>query len=542
MSVRCAGGSDPGRIRENNEDRFHLDAERGIYIVVDGVGGQAGGETAAETALLQVRTRLERATGAPEQRLREAITLANNEVFRLSRTNAEWTGMACVLTAAIVEGTSVTVGHVGDSRLYKLRGGVIEKLTHDHSPVGEREDAGELDELDAMRHPRRNEVFRDIGSERHTPTDDDFVEIVEASFEDDAALLLCSDGLSDLVTSQQILAASRAHAGHPDAVVKQLIGEANRAGGKDNVTVVYIEGARYGGASESRAVAGTASRGTTRRAATHTGALLVGVSLGAVGMTFIPSWFAALVPGAPVTAVTESPRPPATLVVQQSGAASFATINDALAKALPGDEVVVGPGEYREQLTMRAGVTLRAEIPHRAVIRVPVSSVAVPAITVSGARGVRLQGLQIVGEHTEMQIGVLVLEGDVELQDLRISGATEAGVDVWAGTSVTLRANDISGNTGPGVRVRSGARPSLLHNRIALNGRGGVAAPGVLLDAGARPLLVGNVIADNGAYGVQGVAPADGAEILRNNVFVADAKANARGALGPVGAATPARR
>ena len=96
-ALSSAGVSDPGRVRENNEDRFHVDADRGIFIVVDGVGGQAGGETAAETALLQVRTRLERESGSPEERLREGITLANNEVFRLSRTNAEWDGMACVL-------------------------------------------------------------------------------------------------------------------------------------------------------------------------------------------------------------------------------------------------------------------------------------------------------------------------------------------------------------------------------------------------------------------------------------------------------------
>src|SRR5690349_19282544 len=87
--VRAAGASDPGLVRERNEDRFYLDAQRGIFIVVDGVGGQAGGEIAAETALMQVRTRLERETGSAEERLRQAITLANNEVYRLSRTNAE---------------------------------------------------------------------------------------------------------------------------------------------------------------------------------------------------------------------------------------------------------------------------------------------------------------------------------------------------------------------------------------------------------------------------------------------------------------------
>ena len=79
--------------------------------------------------------------------------------------------MACVLTVALVEGDSVSIGHVGDSRLYKIRGGRIEKITHDHSPVGEREDNRDLSEADAMRHPRRNEVYRDVGSEEHTPDD-----------------------------------------------------------------------------------------------------------------------------------------------------------------------------------------------------------------------------------------------------------------------------------------------------------------------------------------------------------------------------------
>ena len=542
MTRRSAGGSDPGRVRENNEDRFHIDEERGIYVVVDGVGGQAGGETAAETALLQVRTRLERPTGSAEERLREALTLANNEVYRLSRTNAEWAGMACVLTAAIVEDDLLTIGHVGDSRLYKLRGGRIEKLTHDHSPVGEREDAGELDELDAMRHPRRNEVFRDIGSERHTPADTEFVEIVSARFEDDAAILLCSDGLSDLVTSQVILSTSLEHSGKPDVVVQELIADANRAGGKDNVTIVYAEGPAYARDTRARVPAGATGGSVTRRIATHAGALLVGAIAGAVAMTFAPAWVTELMPGAPVTAVTDSRRSPQTLVVQQAAASDFATIGDALAKAMPGDIVMVGPGEYREQLTLRSGVTVTSQVPHRAVIRVSSASVAVPAVTVDGVHDARLQGFQILGDRDLMQIGVLVLNGEVELEDLRISGATDTAVDVWGGTAVTLRANDIADNAGTGVHVRSGARPTLLHNRIVRNGRASRAAPGVLLEAGAAPLMVGNVIADNGAHGIAGVASADGAEYLRNNVFVADAKANARGALALLGAATPARR
>src|SRR3954452_24642415 len=182
-SVKAAGDSHPGLQRSINEDRFHCDAAHGVFIVVDGVGGQAAGEKAAETALATVRTRLERETGPVEDRVREAIALANNEVYRLALIRPEWQGMACVLTVAIVVNGDVVVGHVGDTRLYKLRAGRIDKLTRDHSPVGEREDAGELNERDAMEHPRRNEVYRDVGSERQEPNDPRFIDVVRHPFE-----------------------------------------------------------------------------------------------------------------------------------------------------------------------------------------------------------------------------------------------------------------------------------------------------------------------------------------------------------------------
>ena len=114
----CAGQTDPGAKRENNEDRFHADPDRGIFFVIDGVGGQAAGEKAADTAYNLLRARLERPTGTPADRVREAITIANNEIFRLSESNEAWRGMACVLTVVVVEDGQITVGQVGDSRLY----------------------------------------------------------------------------------------------------------------------------------------------------------------------------------------------------------------------------------------------------------------------------------------------------------------------------------------------------------------------------------------------------------------------------------------
>jgi hypothetical protein len=275
---------------------------------------------------------------------------------------------------------------------------------------------------------------------------------------------------------------------------------------------------------------------------THLMALLLGVAAGLAAMAFVPDWLRTLLPGAPVTAVTQDVRPPRLLMVQQAAAAEFATISDALAAAQPGDTVVVGPGEYREPLRLQSGVTVLSEIPRRAVIRPAASADRQTAVTADGVRGARLLGFQIVSERGDMSIGVLVLNGELELQDTRISGAMEAAVDVWGGTLVTMRANEIADNPGVGVRVRGGAQPSLLHNAIVRNGRSKPSAPGVLLDRGAAPVLVGNVIADNGAEGVAGVIPGARAELLRNNVFVADARPNARGALGVAGDAGAPRR
>src|SRR5215210_1199935 len=131
--------SDTGGARDHNEDRVLCDPDRGIFAVVDGMGGHAAGETAAETAVNVLRSRLERATGTAEERLREAIALANNAIYTLAAGAPQFQGMACVLTAALTLDGEVVIGHVGDSRAYLLTPGCIRKLTRDHSPVGERE-------------------------------------------------------------------------------------------------------------------------------------------------------------------------------------------------------------------------------------------------------------------------------------------------------------------------------------------------------------------------------------------------------------------
>src|SRR5260370_18433000 len=150
--------------------------------------------------------------------------------------------MACVLTVAVVGEQSATIVHVGDTGLYKLRGDGSEKVTQDPSRVGEREDSNAISEIEAMRHHRRNEVYRDVGSEPHAQTDPDFIDLHEIPFEPDAALLLCSDGLTDLVESATINQIVTRLAGRPHDVVRPLIEGANDAGGKGDEGGVYVEG------------------------------------------------------------------------------------------------------------------------------------------------------------------------------------------------------------------------------------------------------------------------------------------------------------
>ena len=243
--LRAAARTHPGRVRLNNEDLPLIDAARGIFGVIDGIGGQAGGEVAAATARDVVLQRLSRPLGTPQERVREAIAIANNEIHRRAQESGELGGMACVMTLALVADGWLTIGHVGDTRLYKIRADGLRKLTRDHSPVGEREDAGELSEVDAMHHPRRHEVFRDVGSVYRDKDEQEFVDVVEQPLERDSAILICSDGLTDMLPSSTLAHLVRQHAGDPQRVVEALVGAANDAGGKDNITVVYAEMPRF---------------------------------------------------------------------------------------------------------------------------------------------------------------------------------------------------------------------------------------------------------------------------------------------------------
>ena len=472
--IRFAGASDPGRVRQNNEDALHLDAERGIFLVVDGIGGQAAGEKAAEIAVGRVRARLERQTGTVEQRIREAITMANNEILETARGNPQWEGMACVLTVAVLENGSAVVGHVGDSRAYQIRRGRIQKITHDHSPVGEREDKGELSEAEAMRHPRRNEVYRDVGSEEHAPGDTDFIELQRIPFEPDSALLLCSDGLSDQVGSGEIQRAVERHAGAPERAVEELIGAANEAGGKDNVTVVVVEGENFsaGAAATPNAAGGGDALGRALW-------FVAGLALAAAAAWFSRSlWVPA--------PVVEHAR-----VLAVGRGTAYPSIAAALAVARAGDTIDVAAGEYNEQVHLASAVTVRSHVPRAAVLRAaPLANG--PAVIAENVQGARLSGFRILAaKDMPIATGILLQNSSVEVDDVEVDGAG-VGVEIRGAASPVLRANAIHDCSNEGVLILGASEPWISHNDIRRNKGAGLAARD-----GARPAMVGNVFEKN---------------------------------------------
>lgn len=247
VAWRAGTATDPGQ-RPINEDRVYADEANGVFLVVDGLGGHAAGERAAHTAAEVIAREMQSPNGRPEQQVRRSIASANNEIFRLSREHPECSGMGCVLTLAVLHDDSVTVGHVGDSRMYLIWNGSVRKLTSDHSPVGEQEDHGEMTESEAMLHPRRNEVFRDVGSQFHDPDDANFIDVKSLPFQPAAALLMCTDGLSDALTSAEIGAVVETYDGDPQPVAQTLVREAKARGAGDNISVIFVPGSEFLGA------------------------------------------------------------------------------------------------------------------------------------------------------------------------------------------------------------------------------------------------------------------------------------------------------
>ena len=229
MRIQAGVSTDIGRVREGNEDSFLV--EHPLYAVADGMGGHRGGEVASQLALETVEELSRRGRGSLAEQIREA----NRAVFERSAEDRAVTGMGTTLTAVVAEGDGVHLAHVGDSRAYLLRAGALRQLTRDHTLVDRMVRTGEISEAEAEVHPHRNVLTRALGTEPDVRVDEEDVGLLEGD-----RLLLCSDGLTNMVAPEQIMAILGSTPDPQDAA-DRLVRAANRAGGVDNITVVVLD-------------------------------------------------------------------------------------------------------------------------------------------------------------------------------------------------------------------------------------------------------------------------------------------------------------
>jgi len=266
-TILLSGNTHPGMRRTDNEDTFTCrqlwSPDKALLVVVDGVGGYAGGKHAAAIARDAIDQYMQTPKGDTLTMLREAVIFANNRIAEERLLNLRYGEMCCVLTAAVADASAglVYFVHVGDTRLYRYRKGELQKLTRDHSFVGLREDAGEITEREAMDHPQRNQILREVGSAIHRIDDEDFMQYGKEELLPGDGLLLCSDGLTDMVTAKQIaevLATSAAL----NTKVNNIIALANEMGGHDNITVVLLKNNKA--KQTTQAVNGTKAKKTVK--------------------------------------------------------------------------------------------------------------------------------------------------------------------------------------------------------------------------------------------------------------------------------------
>ena len=239
--------TDVGRVRTNNEDNFIAeklwDENHLLLSVIDGVGGYEGGEIAASICRDVICTFLKDNPGFDRlESVKQAVLEANNKIVEAKNGDPEHPAMSCVASTTLIdlETRTAYIAHVGDTRIYLYDNGTLRKVTHDHSPVGYREEVGELTEQEAMHHPQRNIIERALGDRTRMFEEEDFLDASQVSLPPDGKLLLCSDGLTDLVTSAEI-STILSSVLTTEEKVNALIAKALDKGGKDNVTVVLLE-------------------------------------------------------------------------------------------------------------------------------------------------------------------------------------------------------------------------------------------------------------------------------------------------------------
>jgi protein phosphatase len=249
VQIVSSGLSDVGRVRTNNEDSFRIVEELGLFILSDGMGGEAHGEVASAMAVEAIQKYCEAEKedsgvtvleAVPEnwtsqtRRLRNAVRQANHQIFQSAQKNSEQRGMGATVTTAWLKEARLSIAHVGDSRAYLLRSGNLQQLTNDHSLVAEQVRRGLITPQQAEESEMQSVLLRALGAHPEVEVDVDEVEVFPRD-----VLLMCSDGLTRMVTEPEIAGTLQAET-VPEAAAEKLISLANESGGVDNVTVIVV--------------------------------------------------------------------------------------------------------------------------------------------------------------------------------------------------------------------------------------------------------------------------------------------------------------
>ena len=245
----CVGMSDAGRVREHNEDTIGTDSDIGLVVLADGMGGYKAGEVASGIAVRTVMSLLKDAVeredlalrdpgsglSRPGILLRDAIHRANKIIHQTARTQSHCEGMGTTVVAGLFFDDKLTIAHVGDSRLYRLRGEELTQVTQDHSLMNELVARGFYTPQEAQRASAKNYVTRALGVE---PTVE--VDVADVPVEKDDLFLLCSDGLSDMVEHEDIQLTMSTFGANLQTLARQLVLLGNDNGGRDNISVVLV--------------------------------------------------------------------------------------------------------------------------------------------------------------------------------------------------------------------------------------------------------------------------------------------------------------
>ena len=243
----CVELTDTGKVRDHNEDAIGTDADTGLMVLADGMGGYNAGEVASGIAVKTVlelvveacaredRTSPEPETGLMRQTivLRDAVARANKVIHQTAKNQPQCQGMGTTIVACLFYDNRISIAHVGDARLYRLRRNLFEQITLDHSLLQELVDRGFYSQEEAARSTNRNYVTRALGVEPAVQ-----VEIQELEVQPDDVYLLCSDGLPDMVEDEDIHLTISTFSANLETVGQQLIQLSNDHGGKDNISVI----------------------------------------------------------------------------------------------------------------------------------------------------------------------------------------------------------------------------------------------------------------------------------------------------------------